>query len=165
MTLSRGSVALVYGFLYGLAGAVLVGTATYLSIITSMQGSPLTGDSQVFLQCGLFLLQFGLIVAFGWLARRHTGMLHASVLCGAIASISYDVTYVVMTGAKQIHAFSNGTTASPAIYWTFDLAAGLQFAWEHLLPDNLYYLVLAALSGAILGALGGWIGKQRLQPQ
>ena len=159
MTLPRGLVALVYSFLYGLAGAVLVGVATYLSIVV---GSPQPGDpgnSHLFLQCGLFLLPFGLVVAFGWLARRHTGKLRASVLCGAIASVSYDVTYIIMIGAWQIHPFPNGGT--PPVSW--NLVAGLHFAWVHLFPDNLYYLTLAAISGAILGALGGWLGKRRPQ--
>ena len=124
-----------------------------------MQGSPLTGDSSMFLECGLFVLPFGLVVAFGWLARRQTGTLRASVLCGAIASISSEVILVTMIGAERIHSFPTG--GIPAISWSFDLVAGLQFAREHLLPDNATYLVLAAAAGAILGSLGGWIGKRR----
>lgn len=159
MALPRRLVALVFGFLYGLAGVVLVGVTTYLSIVVAVQGSPLAGDGRLLLQCGLFVLPFGLIVALGWLTRRHTGTLLASALCSAIAGISYDVTYIMMVGAEQIHSFPNGGT--PPISWRFD--AGLQFAREHLVSDNLYYLVLAATAGAILGTLGRWIGKRRLQ--
>lgn len=161
MVLPRGPVALFYGFLYGFAGAVLVGVVTYLSIVTPAQVSPQpgdTGDSRLFLQCGLTLLPFGLVVASGWLAWRHTGMLRASALCGAVAGISYDVTYVIMIGAAQLHV---SQTTPHSVYTSFNLIAGLRFARDHLLPENLRYLVLAATAGAILGALGRCMGKRR----
>jgi hypothetical protein len=81
MVLPQRWAALFYGFLYGLAGSLLVGGVIYLAIATAVLGSPLTGDSRPFLQSGLFVLPFALSLLWDGL---HDTIL---VLCAQVCCV------------------------------------------------------------------------------